>query len=399
MKSVDKSLPSQSYLPLYQDPRLQMICGVSLIAFMGIPSIIPAFPKIVQALSVSPQNVGLLITAFTLPNVLLGPALGIFADRIGRKTILVSSLFLFSFAGMACASASDFPLLLAMRFLQGTGAASLIFLSVTLIGDFYTERERTIAMGYQASVISLGTASYPIMGGVLATWGWNYPFLLSGLGIPIGIWVWRALILAKPEPQKNLSAHAQRALSVILEWPFLKLFASTMTTFMLLSGACVIYLPLLIQLQFGASSITVGLSLSVLFATVTLTASQFSQLAKLCSHTGLIQFSFLLYTIALIIIPLVQELRNLLIPIIIYGVALGIGLPSIQNSLTSLTPPDCRAAVMSFNGAVLGMGQALGPVLLGIAYRFWQLNGIFWVGAAISLGLFLLLRERGKAMD
>ena len=98
MEHLDERLLAKSHKPLYQDQRLQIILGVSLIAFMGIPSITPAFPRIIEDLNVQPQMVGLLITAFTLPNVLLGPALGVLADRVGRKTILVGSLAIFSIA-------------------------------------------------------------------------------------------------------------------------------------------------------------------------------------------------------------------------------------------------------------------------------------------------------------
>ncbi len=392
MKPIDKRILAQSPIPLYQESQFQIIVGVSLVAFMGIPSITPAFPKIVQDLDISPQMVGLLITAFTLPNVLLGPILGVLADRVGRKLILVTSLIVFSLAGMSCAAAADFYFLLAMRCLQGAGAASLVFLSVTLIGDFYSGQQRTTAMGYQASAISFGTALYPLLGGVLAIWGWNYPFLLAGLGIPVGIWVWTSLPLAKPKAQQSLTAYVRQALGHIRGRQFIGLFASTITTFILLCGTCATYFPILIQRQFDTSPLIVGLFLSILFATVTLTASQFNRLVKHYPQVRLIQWSFLLYAIALVVMPLLHDLRSLLVPVVIYGVALGIGLPSIQNLLAELTPPDCRAAVMSLNGAVLGLGQAFGPILLGLAYGVWNLGGVFFTGSAIALGMFSLLR-------
>lgn len=392
MKSVDErnlSLPTKA---IYQDPRLHLIFGVSLIAFMGIPSITPAFPKIVQALEVSPQRVGLIITAFTLPNVLLGPVLGVLADRVGRKSILMGSLALFSFAGMACALAPTFPALLAMRFLQGTGAAALIFLSVTLIGDFYTDRERTAALGYQASVISVGTASYPLLGGALATLGWNYPFLLAGLGLPVGVWVWLGLKEPKSSAPLQLRVQMRQAWQSIRERAFIGLFLSTITTFILLCGACATYLPLLMQQRFAVSLLTVGLFLSLLFATVTLTASQFSRWVQRYSPGVFIRFSFLLYAIALVLMPFMPTIGSLLLPILLYGIALGLGLPSLQSLITELTPPTCRAAVMSLNGAVLGLGQALGPILLGFAYGFWKLEGAFIVSAIFALGTFGLLQ-------
>jgi MFS family permease len=88
---------------------------------------------------------------------------------LGRKKIIVPSLLLFGIAGTACAFARDFNLLLLLRLLQGIGAASLLSLSVTLIGDLYAGDRRANAMGYNASVTSIGTAIYPTVGGALAT--------------------------------------------------------------------------------------------------------------------------------------------------------------------------------------------------------------------------------------
>lgn len=83
------------------------------------------------------------------------------ADRYGRKKILVPSLMLFGIAGGACMFTRDYHILLICRFFQGTGAASLGALNVTVIGDLYSGKERTTAMGYNASVLSIGTATYP----------------------------------------------------------------------------------------------------------------------------------------------------------------------------------------------------------------------------------------------
>ena len=86
---------------LYRDRNLQVIFGVTLMAVLGVTSITPAFPSIMRELGITGSQVGLLITSFTLPGVILAPFLGVLADRFGRKKILVPSLFLFAIAGTA----------------------------------------------------------------------------------------------------------------------------------------------------------------------------------------------------------------------------------------------------------------------------------------------------------
>ena len=147
-------------------------------AVLGVSSVTPAFPRIVQELGFSSGQVGLLITVFTLPGIVLTPVLGVLSDRYGRKKILVPALLPFGVAGGACALARSFELLRALGFFQGMGAAAHGTLNVTVIGDIYGGRERSAALGYNSSVLSVGTASYPAIGSALATFGWFYPFAL-----------------------------------------------------------------------------------------------------------------------------------------------------------------------------------------------------------------------------
>jgi MFS family permease len=93
---------------VYKDHNLHIVWGVTLMAVPGTSSITPAFPTIVRELGVSSGQVGLLITVFTLPGILMTPLLGVLSDRYGRKKILVPALLLFGIAGGACAFARDF---------------------------------------------------------------------------------------------------------------------------------------------------------------------------------------------------------------------------------------------------------------------------------------------------
>jgi MFS family permease len=60
------------------NPELQAIFGVTLMAVLGVSSIAPALPRIAATLGVSAGQVGLLVTAFTLP----GPAWPVYSQRV-----------------------------------------------------------------------------------------------------------------------------------------------------------------------------------------------------------------------------------------------------------------------------------------------------------------------------
>ena len=377
---------------LYLDQNFLIICAVALIAVLGVSSVTPAFPKLAQALNINPKNIGLLVTAFTLPTLVLGPIIGVLADRLGRKKIIVPSLLLFGIAGTACAFARDFNLLLLLRLLQGIGAASLLSLSVTLIGDLYAGDKRANAMGYNASITSIGTAIYPTIGGALATIGWYYPFGLPIAAIPIGLLVLFCLKNPEPQGERNLQEYLRNAGKVLKNRQLAGLFIASAANFILLYGAYVTYLPQLINDTFKAPPATIGLLLSSVSVAVTITSSQLGRLARRFAATTLIRASFVFYALALFIIPFVPNIWLLLIPTTIFGIGLGIGFPSIQTLLAELAPREYLATVMSINGTFFGLGQTLGPLLMGIAFGIDGISSVFYAGVGFAIATLVVFR-------
>ena len=322
MQSTKPSNNNDPRRNIFWDINLQIIFSITLMAVLGVASITPAFPKMATELDLSSGQIGLLITIFTLPGVLMTPVLGVLADRWGRKRILVPSLMVFGLAGGACTFARDMNLLLGLRFVQGAAAASLGSLNVTLIGDLYSGKTRIKAMGYNASVLSIGTASYPAIGGVLAMMGWYYPFALPFLAIPIGIFV--LFFLKNPEPRNNLKlqAYVKEAFQHLKQRRMIGLFLASIGTFIILYGAFLIYFPLLMGESFGTSPFIIGLMMSVMSLVTAITASQLGRLSALYSESTLLKFSFFLYAIALIMIRFCPSIWILLIPTAVFGIAL-----------------------------------------------------------------------------
>jgi MFS transporter, ACDE family, multidrug resistance protein len=385
--------------PIYLELNFQIICAVVLIAVIGVSSVTPAFPKLAKDLNVNPKNLSLLITAFTLPSLILGPIIGILADRFGRKIIIVPSLFIFGIAGTACAFARDFNLLLWLRLLQGIGAASLLSLSITLIGDLYTGDRRTTAMGYNASISSIGTSSYPIIGGGLATMGWYYPFMLPIIAIPLALLVLFALKNAEPKGdvydglrQRNLKEYLSNALIVLKNRQLFGLFIASAANFVFLYGAYVTYLPQLINDTFKAPPTIIGLLLSSVSIAITITASQLGRLARRFPATNLISASYVFYALAMLIVPFVSNIWLLLIPSTIFGIGLGIGFPSIQTLLADLAPREYLATIISINGTFYGLGQTLGPLLMGYAFGFGGISSVFYAATGFAVLMFFVFR-------
>jgi len=376
---------------VYRDANLQIVFGVALMAILRADSITPAFPEIVRALHVSFQSIGLLITVFALPSVLLVPVLGILADRWGRKLILVPSLILFGLAGGACSLVRSFDLLLMLRFLQGIGAASLSMLNITLVADLYTGDECTAAMGYNAAVRSVGSTIYPIIGGALAMLGWYYPFTLSLLAIPVALFVLFALENPEPRGDQGFGQYLSQAWRSLKSWKVVGLFAAGCVVFITMFGAYLTYFPFVLEGVFGTAPFVIGLIVSGRSVVNAVIASQLGRLTRVCADSTLLKVSFFLYGLVFVMIPLVPSLWAVGVLTLLLGTAEGLYWPSNHVLLGKLAPMEHRAGFLAINDTVLKLGQTLGPLLMGAVFGLWGAGGAFYAAAGFSFATFVLL--------
>lgn len=372
---------------------LVIIVWITLMTALGITSIPPALPVIAEHFKISGDKSQLLMVFFALPGIILTPTLGILADIYGRKRILAPSLFLFGVAGVACFFASTFEQLLVFRFLQGVGSASLGALNVTLIGDLYDGESRTKIMGYNNSILSIGTGFFPIIGGILADKSWNFPFLLPLVAVPIGFAVIYALDSRYIPSHKPFLTSVKEMFECLKNPTLVYLFVISLLTFMVLLGSFIPFLPFFMKAHFGVNSKTIGMFLASMSLFAGIMSSQLGRLVKYVSNKKIFYFSLSAYTIALLILPSITNMYSVFFATVIFGLGHGVHLPNIQAWIVSIVPAQQRGGVMSFNRMVAQLGQTVGPFLFGLVYSLYgssihSINLVFWLGAALS---FLIL--------
>ncbi len=377
---------------LLKSKNIYVIFSITLISVMGVASLTPAFPTIAESLNLTKTQVGLLISVFTLPGVFMTPVMGVFADRFGRKKVLVPSLFLFAIAGFGGFIIHDFHTLLILRFFQGLGAASLGSLNTTLVGDLFKGPDRPAAMGLNASVLSLSTAFYPLIGGALAGIAWYYPFLLPLLAIPVGLFVIYMLDEPVFDKSGDFKAYLKATRQSIARREVVAVFFLSILTFLILYGAFLTYMPFLLDAEFGLSAAKIGMLLSASSITSALIASQMGKLTVRFGGKALLTTAFATYLLVCLMIPNIHSLSLFFLPILLYGAAQALNMPSLQTMLANLAPDQQRGIFMSINGMVLRIGQTIGPLTIGIGYAMDGLRGAYYLGAGFALIGLILIR-------
>ena len=80
---------------------------------------------------------------------------------------------------------------------------------------------------------------------------------------------------------------------------------------------------------------------------------------------------------------------------LLYGVAQGLNQPALQTRLTELSSDASRGVILSLNGTILRLGQAVGPLLLGLGLAVGGIGTMFYAAGGLALlvgvGAVLLL--------
>ncbi|MBB6125945.1 MFS transporter [Mucilaginibacter lappiensis] len=157
----------------------------SAMAFIDSTALNVVLPSLQQSLNATGTDLFWILNAYLLmlaALIMIGGALG---DKLGRKKIFMTGIFIFIVGSATCGFAPDVKLLIACRMLQGIGGALMIPGSLSLISSSINEKERGKAIGTWSAFTTVVTLGGPVLGGAFGDAGlWRYIFFIN---VPIGI--------------------------------------------------------------------------------------------------------------------------------------------------------------------------------------------------------------------
>ncbi|WP_373845160.1 MFS transporter [Clostridium sp.] len=183
----------------------------------------PILPTISQNLNIDIAKAGLLITAYMIPFGVFQIIFGPLADRYGKKQVITFSMLAFTIATGICALGSSLASLALFRALTGIFAASVMPISLALIGDVFPMQKRQQAIGTFMGLSFLGQGLSMAVGGTIA-------FLLNWRGVFVAyalISLIPAILLIK---NYKLLPSEKNPNSKIIK-PYIKLISNTTSLF------------------------------------------------------------------------------------------------------------------------------------------------------------------------
>src|SRR3954471_11850410 len=165
---------------------LVVLCAGMLMIVLDQTIVNVALPSIKDDLGFSQSTLAWVVNAYLITFGGLLLLAGRLGDLIGRKTIFMAGLALFTAASLLCGLAQSQGVLIGARFLQGIGGATTSAVILGMIVTMFPEpREQAKAIGVYSFVASAGASIGLLMGGVLTqALSWHWIFFVN---LPIGI--------------------------------------------------------------------------------------------------------------------------------------------------------------------------------------------------------------------
>ncbi|MFZ6648569.1 MFS transporter [Undibacterium sp. TJN25] len=186
--------------PAWSRSQWVALLSLSFAVFMvslDVTVVVVSLPKIQTDLGLSLAQLQWVVTSYSLVFAGLLLSAGVLADRFGRRRTFFLGLALFALSSGAAGLANTAWVLNAARAVQGLGAAFLLSSAGALLAQIFPGPDRTRAFGVWGTVIGIGLAFGPLIGGFITRHvGWHWIFLIN---LPVAVAIFAGV-------QKTVSA-------------------------------------------------------------------------------------------------------------------------------------------------------------------------------------------------
>jgi DHA1 family tetracycline resistance protein-like MFS transporter len=358
--------------------QLAVVFTIVFIDLVGFGIVLPLMPAYAATAHISPAKIGVLITSFSLLQLLFSPLWGSLSDRIGRRPVLLIGLVGSTASYILFAFAHGFWILLLSRVVAG-GMGATVGVAQAYMADITPPERRAQSLGILGAAFALGFILGPAFGGVL------YSYSHSAAGIAAaslcGLNALAALAWL-PETPQHLS---RRPTGRMAGRP---LAAPLVATFLLIAAFAVIHvsLPLIAQQELGLTPRRMGMLFA--FSGVISAIVQGGLVGRIAPRVGearLAGIGALLMATGLVLIPGSQHVGHLYFSMFFLAMGSAASNPAILAGISRLTAANLQGSALGLAQTAQNLGRIVGPLLAGALYETAGHNWPFLAGAGLAL--------------
>jgi MFS family permease len=197
---------------------LLVLFVTAFVDMVGLTMIVPLLPYYATDFGASAGVVGLLVSAFSIAQLLAAPAWGRFSDRNGRRPAILTGLLITAGAYVLFGAAGSVPALFLARIIQGVGGGTIGVVQA-YVADVAEPAQRTKSLGWLSAITSLGAVAGPAMGSLMVALGGQrmVGYGAALLAVLVALFAWVYLRESRRLPTVGAAAPATTGRSAIAQ--------------------------------------------------------------------------------------------------------------------------------------------------------------------------------------
>jgi len=364
---------------------------------LGFGMFAPILPQYAARLGIDTTALGF---AYSLYNIALIVCLipgGVMADRLGRVRTIVIGLVLFALSSLMLVFVKDLPQFAMARIIEGIGSALAIPAVFALTADLAPPERRGSGMGFTSTMENIGGLASPTVGGMIAqTAGLAFPFYVaSAMGILSG-----ALVL--PIKDRTIHSRSSSESSPLAIFMSLRRNAAQNRSLLVLcfrgfivgitQGLYVLVFVLYMAFELGMQPAEVGFSFSLVTASMLAFTFLAGHLSDRFGRKPFVVLGGIMIGLGVLAFPLTISAPQVYLVATFLGLGIAFNNAPINALLADCVISEIRAKVMGGYEVIVGLGRALGVIVLGALYAMsppmpFNLSGMLMF---ITVGLVAL---------
>lgn len=377
--------------------KLFVLIITNFVDMVGLLMVLPLLPYYALDLGASAIGITVLVSSFTLAQLMSAPLWGRFSDRYGRRPAILVSLSAAMIAYLVFAYATSFWLLLASRIVQGAGGGTVSVIQA-YVADSVEPKNRTRALGWLSAATNVGVALGPPLGSLALLLGRPGPGLVAAALCATNIvFAFRFL----PESRDMVDARARRtgtsraAIAYVLQNPvaaaprLIWIYAIAMGAFA--GTMAILALFLFHKFDVGPDRIWIVFTYVGAISVVTRAGLLGTLVDKLgeprLSRTGLV-----LLALGLGLLPLAPNYFVIAAVLALIPLGTAFTFPCVTAMLSHVISSSERGLYMGVQQTFGGVARVIVPLFAGFAYDNLGRSVPFMTSAVLVAGAILLQR-------